>query len=104
MDRERVAWLSTLDVERASQRIRSRGLYPGVFKGMAIGVDGIGFENISRLQAQHGSRDPVVVLELPQLELISSDMRLLCDCRKYRRGKTENHQNDRTYNVIHDFS
>jgi hypothetical protein len=33
-----------------------------------------------------------------------SDMRLLRNCRKHRRGNTENHQNERTYNVIHDFS
>jgi len=31
-------------------------------------------------------------------------MWLLCDCRKYRRGKTENHQNEWAYDVIHDFS
>jgi hypothetical protein len=104
MDRERVARLRPLNIERASQRIGSRGFYPGIFQRVAISVDRIRFQNIARLQSQHGSSDPIVILKLAQLELIASDMRLLRQHWEHRRGKSGKNKNEWRYDAIHDFS
>jgi hypothetical protein len=52
-----------------------------------IGIDGVGFENVPRLQVQHRRSDPIVVLEFAQFEFVASDVRFLSECRERRRGK-----------------
>ena len=53
VDRERVAGFRTLDVERSSQRIGTEDFHAGIFESVSIGIDGVGFENVPRLQVQH---------------------------------------------------
>ena len=45
-----------------SSCIGPRGLFAGIFESMTVGIDGIGFENIARLQAKHWRSDAIVIL------------------------------------------
>jgi hypothetical protein len=54
---------------------------------VSIGIDGVGFENVPRLQVQHRRSDSIVVLEFAQLEFVSNDVRFLSECWERRRGK-----------------
>jgi hypothetical protein len=59
---------------------------------VSIGIDGVGFENVPRLQVQHRRSDSIVVPEFAQLELVSNDVRFLNECRERRRGKDRQNQ------------
>ena len=59
---------------------------------MAIRIDSVRFENLSRVKVQHGGGNAIVILKLIELEIVARDLWLLGNRRRQHHGKAGEHE------------